>query len=74
MENRVPEIHLVRVTSDDGERQIWLAACARDEAVNKVLDADPEGWAASLVQRQLSAEDSEALNMKAGEVRKHRTF
>ena len=54
-------VHLVRVITDSGERQIWLAATERDSAVNYVLDAIPEGWTASLVQRELSAEDAAAL-------------
>ncbi|MCC8950861.1 MULTISPECIES: hypothetical protein [Bradyrhizobium] len=65
------EIHLVRVTTDDGEVQIWLAATSREEAVDRVLDEIPEGWAVSLIQRQLAAEHIPALNMAAGEVRRH---
>ncbi len=65
-------VHLVRVISDSGERQIWLAATARDEAVNSVLDAIPEGWTASLVEHELGADDAAALNLLPGEVRQHR--
>ncbi|WGS05245.1 hypothetical protein MTX26_29550 [Bradyrhizobium sp. ISRA443] len=67
---RAHEVHLVRVTTDDGERQIWLAATSREDAVDRVLDAIPEGWAASLIERQFSAEDAAALNLMSGEVRK----
>ncbi|WP_316399388.1 hypothetical protein [Bradyrhizobium sp. 33ap4] len=65
------EVHLVRVTTDDGEVQIWLAATSREEAVDRVLDAIPEGWAVSLIQRQLAADHIPILNMAAGEVRRH---
>ena len=65
-------IHLVRVISDNGERQIWLAATARDAAVDRVLDAIPEGWTASLVQRELGADEAAALNLSPGEVRQHK--
>ncbi|WFU34455.1 hypothetical protein QA635_08590 [Bradyrhizobium brasilense] len=65
------EVHLVRVTTDEGEVQIWLAATSREEAVDRVLDEIPEGWAASIIQRQLAAEHVVALNMRLGEVRRH---
>ncbi|MBR0714059.1 hypothetical protein [Bradyrhizobium liaoningense] len=55
---------MVRVTPDDRVPEIWLAATPQDEAVSAVLDIIPEGWAASLVQRQLSEEHAAALNMK----------
>ena len=58
--------------TDSGERQLWLAATGRDEAVDRVLDAVPEGWTASLVQRELPAAEAAALNMRPGEVRRHR--
>jgi len=65
-------VHIVRVITDSGERQIWLAATSRDNAIDAVLDANPEGWTASLVQRELGAEDATALNMQPGEVRQHK--
>jgi hypothetical protein len=65
------EIHVVRVTTDDGERQLWLAAIGRDEAVDRVLDAIPEGWTATLIERKLSDEQTAGLNMAPGEVRRH---
>jgi len=37
-------VHLVRVIADNGEHQIWLAATARDKAVDAVLEVVPEGW------------------------------
>ncbi len=68
---KATEVHLVRVTTDDGEVQIWLAATSREEAVDRVLDAIPEGWAVSLIQRQLAADHLPILNMAIGEVRRH---
>jgi hypothetical protein len=65
-------VYLVRVITDDGEPQIWLAATERAKAVDYVLDAVPEGWTASLVERELTADDAALLNMKPGEVRQHR--
>lgn len=38
-----------------------------------VLDAIPEGWTATIIERELAAEHIAALNMKPGEVRRHRT-
>lgn len=66
------EVHLIRVTTDEGEQQIWLAATPRDEAVDRVLDTVPEGWAVSLIQRRLGAEQISELNMTVGEVRRLR--
>ena len=48
-------IHLVRVTNDDREKQLWVAAAPREDAVALVLGAAPEGWSA-------------ALNMRLGDV------
>ncbi|MGY4568389.1 hypothetical protein [Bradyrhizobium sp. USDA 3256] len=62
---------MVRVTTDEGEVQIWLAATSREEAVDRVLEAIPEGWAVSLIQRQLPPEHIPSLNMTVGEVRRH---
>lgn len=65
-------VQLVRVTTDDGEKQLWLAATPREDAVDRVLDAIPEGWAASLVECHPSDEVVAAWDMTAGEVRQHR--
>ncbi len=62
-------LHLVRVTTDDREHQVWLAATPRKEAVTQVLNAIPEGWTASLLSNRLKPAEVKALNMKAGEVR-----
>ncbi|PDT72257.1 hypothetical protein CO683_03785 [Bradyrhizobium ottawaense] len=58
--------------TDSGERQLWLAATARDNAIDAVLDAVPEGWTAGLVQQELGADVAAALNMQPGEVRRHK--
>lgn len=66
-----PEIHLVRVIPDNGRRQFWQAATDRDEALDRVLDVIPEGWAASLEERRLSADHMAELDKKPGEVRRY---
>lgn len=68
---RATEVQLVRVTTDAREVQIWLAATSREEALDRVLDAIPEGWAVSLIQRGLAAEHVAALDMTVGEIRRH---
>jgi hypothetical protein len=45
----VSQVHLVRVTTPDGKRQLWAAATFREEAVGRVLDALPEGCGARLL-------------------------
>jgi hypothetical protein len=66
-------VHVVRVSTESGEPQIWLAATDRDEAIDRVLKAAPEGSTASLIQRPLGADNIAALNMKNGEIRQHQT-
>ena len=66
------QAHLVRVTTDDRDRRIWIAATPRSEAVTAVLNAVPEGWAASLFSNKLRAVEIEALHLKPGEVRELR--
>jgi hypothetical protein len=34
-------IHFVRVRTDDRTQQLWAAAAARNEAVDRVFDAAP---------------------------------
>ena len=36
-------VHLVRVTTDEREYQLWAAATPREQAVRLVLNAIPEG-------------------------------
>jgi hypothetical protein len=61
-------IHLVRVTTDDRSHQLWAAATPRAEAVDRVLDAIPQGWAACLLERRLQSGE-EIGAMSAGQVR-----
>ncbi|PAY06761.1 hypothetical protein CK489_28320 [Bradyrhizobium sp. UFLA03-84] len=69
--HQATEIHLVRVTTDDGSVQIWLAATASEQALDRVLDAIPQGWTVALVSRSLAPEHIAALDMAEGEVRRH---
>ncbi|WJR75090.1 hypothetical protein [Bradyrhizobium sp. NP1] len=62
-------IHLVRVTTDDRQHQFWIAATSRETAVDRVLDAIPEGWTASLLEGALQAPEAVKLNIAPGEVR-----
>ena len=62
-------IHLVRVTTDDRSHQLWAAATIRAEAVDRVLDAIPQGWAACLLERTLQP-GKDIGAMSAGEVQK----
>lgn len=63
-------IHLVQVTTDEGELQLWIAATPLEEAVNRVLDAVPEGWSAALLTDGLTQEQADTLQLRPGEVRK----
>jgi hypothetical protein len=63
------EVHLVRVTTDEREHQLWVAATARDQALDQVLNAVPEGWTAALLPNRLSPFEVEVLNLRPGEVR-----
>jgi hypothetical protein len=65
-------VHLVRVTTDDREQQIWAAAASREDAVDRVLDAVPEGWSAVLLDARPTAREITWLNLSAGEVRRLR--
>jgi hypothetical protein len=63
------DIHLVRVTTDDREHQLWVTAGARNKAVTQVLNAVPEGWTAALLPNKLKPEEVKVLNLRPGEVR-----
>ena len=65
-------VSLVRVTTDDREQQLWLAAVKREHAVDSVLDIIPEGWSAVLFDVQLTQGDIDTLKMRPGEVRQLR--
>ena len=61
-------VHLVRVITDDRRDQLWAAACRREDAVNQVLNAVPEGWSATLLPNRLELLEEQMLNLKPGEV------
>src|SRR5262245_5427851 len=65
------DIHLVRVTTDDREHQLWVVAAPRDEAITRVLSAVPEGWTAALLTNRLTPQEMEVLNPQPGEVREN---
>jgi len=62
-------LHYVRVMTDDRTQQLWVAATARDEAVDRVLDVIPEGWTARLLNEQFKRQPHAASDMAPGEVR-----
>ena len=62
-------VHLVRVTTDDREQRLWAAATSRDDAVDCVLNAIPEGWTARLMDETLEPRGDAVAGMMAGEVR-----
>ena len=64
-----PGVHLVRVTTEDRQHQLWAVASSRAQAVTLVLNAVPEGWTAALLSNRLKPEELEILNLRPGEVR-----
>jgi hypothetical protein len=51
----VNNIRVVLVTTDNCDHQIWMTATSREKAaVDRILDAIPEGWTASLLDIKLS--------------------
>ena len=62
-------VHLVRVTTDDLEQRLWAAATSRDDAVDCVLNAVPEGWTARLLDETLEPRVRAVAGMIAGEGR-----
>jgi hypothetical protein len=58
-------VYLVRVRTDEGKHRFFAVACARRDALDEV----PEGWSATLLLEQMSAQDLAALNLRPGEVR-----
>jgi hypothetical protein len=64
-------VRVVLVTTDSCDHQIWMTAAAREKAaVDRILDAIPEGWTASLLDIKLSARERSQLRLRTGEVRK----
>jgi hypothetical protein len=62
-------VHLVRVTTEDGQSRLWAAATSREEAVSRVLQAVPEGWDARLMSNSLRPRRDAVQTMTPGEVR-----
>jgi hypothetical protein len=62
-------VYLVRVTTDDRKHLLYATAGAREDAVNQVLNAIPEGWSASLLPNRVSPVEVAALNLMPGDVR-----
>ena len=61
------QVNFVQVTPDDRRRRVWMVAGPREEAVSRVLNAIPDGWAASLLPLRSVA--ASRLNMQAGDLR-----
>ena len=67
----VDNVRVVLVTTDNCDHQIWMTAAAREKAaVDRILDAIPEGWTASPLDIKLSPRERTQLRLRAGEVRK----
>ena len=62
-------VYLIRVTTDDGQSRLWAAATSREEAVDRVLQAVPEGWDARLMNDHLKPSYDAVAAMSPGEVR-----
>lgn len=62
-------VHLVRVITTGGKEQLWAAATSRDEAVNRVLKAVPDGCNARLLDHRLRPRREAVNTMASGEVR-----
>jgi hypothetical protein len=61
------QVNFVQVTADDRTRRVWMVAAPREQAVSRVLNAIPEGWAASLLP--LRSVRASRLNMQPGDLR-----
>jgi hypothetical protein len=66
------DVHLIRVTTDDREHQLWVASCRREDAIDNVLNAIPEGWTAALLSTRLKPQEVEVLS--PGEMRQLTIF
>ena len=62
-------VHLVRVTTRDNKHRLWVAGTSREEAVDRVLGAVPEGWSARLLDGCLKPRQDALRGMIPGEVR-----
>lgn len=62
--------HIVRVLTDSRDQRVWLAVTPPEEAITRVLDAVPEGWAAAVLpEYALSLADVAALQIGLGDIR-----
>ena len=60
----------MRVITDDRRYKLWAVAALRDEAIDRVLDAIPEGWVAAFYDGgERGNRILEVLNLEPGEVR-----
>ena len=64
------DVHLIRVTTDDREHELWAAGGRREQAIDNVLNAIPEGWAAALLPDRVKPAEAAVLNLGHGEVRR----
>lgn len=62
-------VYFVQVTTDDRDHRIWAAATSAEEAVDRVLNEVPEGWAAHLTDEITQAQRNAVLGMRPGEVK-----
>jgi hypothetical protein len=62
------DIHVVRVTPDDGTHQLWAAATPREEAVDSVLNVIPEGWCAHLLDETFRPRAGAVEDIRRGDV------
>ena len=53
----------------DRKHRLWAAATSREEAVDRVLAAIPDGWSARLLDGCLKPRQDAVLTMIPGEVR-----
>ena len=63
-------VHMVRVMTDSRDQHLWMAAVPPDEAITQILNAVPEGWAATVLPSYaLSSNEVAALQLGPGEIR-----
>ena len=63
------DVHLVRVLPDNCEPRLWAAATSREDAVDRVLNAIPEGWTARLLDEPSGPYADALQDIMSGEVR-----
>ena len=60
-----PSVHLVRVTADDRQERLWVAATPREAGVGRCAG----GMGSCVAVQQITAREMEILNLRPGEVR-----